>query len=95
MSLSGHAVERWLAVITQMSHQSLKAHYATFLAKMTLIMLVESYSDGSATISGSFGGSVIAPCRLSKEKAHMQLALFGPTQSGCDAAEVSNRASKM
>ena len=73
----------------------LKAHYATFLAKITLIMQVESYSDGSATISGLFGGCVIAPCRLSKEKAHIQLALFGPTQSGCDAAEVSNRASKM
>ena len=73
----------------------LKAHYATFLAKITLIMLVESYSDGSATISGSFGGGVIAPCHLSKEKAHMQLALFGLTQSGCDAAEISNRASKM
>ena len=75
--------------------EELKAHYATFFAKITLIMLVESYSDGSATISGSFGGCVIAPCHLSKEKAHMQLALFGPTQSGCDAAEVSNRASKM
>ena len=73
----------------------LKAHYATFLAKITLSMQVESYADGSASISGSIGGCVIYPCRLSGEKAHMQLALFGPTQSGCDAAEVSNRASKM
>ena len=37
------------------------------------------------------GGCVIYPCRLSSEKAHMQLALFGPTQSGCDAAEVSSK----
>ena len=66
-----------------------------FLAKITLIMQIESYSVGSATISGLFGGCVIAPCRLSKEKAHIQLALFGPTQSGCDAAEVYNRSSKM
>ena len=70
---------------------SLKAHYATFLAKITLSMQVESYADGSASISGSIGGCVIYPCRLSSEKAHMQLALFGPTQSGCDAAEVSSK----
>ena len=31
----------------------LKAHYATFLAKITLSMQVESYADGSASISGS------------------------------------------
>ena len=73
----------------------LKAHYATFLAKITLIMQVESYSDGSTTISGSFGGCFIAPYRFSKEEAKMQLALFGPTPSRCDAAEASKRASKM
>ena len=54
----------------------LKAHYATSFAKMSSIMQVESYSDGSTTISGSFGGCFIAPCRFSKEKANMQLALF-------------------
>ena len=73
----------------------LKAHYATIFAKITLIMQVESRSDRSTTISASFGGCFIAPSRFSKEKANMQLALFGPTQSGCDAAEVSKRASKM
>ena len=69
----------------------LKAHYATFLAKITLSMQVESYADGSASISGLIGGCVIYPCRLSSEKAQMQLDLFGPSQSGCDAAEVSSK----
>jgi hypothetical protein len=70
----------------------LKAHYATFLAKITLSMQVESYADGSASISGSISGCVIYPCRLSSEKAHnMQHDLFGPSQSGCDAAEVSSK----
>ena len=92
--------ENTFAVLTKLeyldiSFNNLKAHYATFLAKITLSMQVESYADGSASISGLIGGCVIYPCRLSSEKAHMQLDLFGPTQSGCDAAEVSNRASKM
>ena len=69
----------------------LKAHYATFLAKMTLSMQVESYADGSASISGSIGGCVIFPCRLYSAKAHMQLDLLGPGHSGCDAAEVSSK----
>ena len=74
---------------------ALKAHYATIVAKITLIMQVESRSDHSRTISGSFDGCFIAPSRFSKEKANMQLALFGTTQSGCDSAEVAYRDSKM
>ena len=41
-------------------------------------MQVESYADGSASISGSIGGCVIFPCGLYSEKAHMQLDVFGP-----------------
>ena len=70
---------------------TLKAHYATFLAKITLSMQVESYADGSASISGSIGGCVIFPFGLYSEKAHMQLDVFGPSASGCDAAEVSSK----
>ena len=70
---------------------SLKAHYATFLAKITLSMQVESYADGSASISGSIGGCVIFPCGLYSEKAHMQLDVFGQSASGCGAAEVSSK----
>ena len=42
---------------------------------LKLSMQVESYADGSASISGSIGGCVIYPCRLSSEKAHMQLTV--------------------
>ena len=87
----GHYLQVGARVLVMDRKGVLKAHYATFLAKITLSMQVESYADGSASISGLIGGCVIYPCRLSSEKAHMQLALFGPTQSGCDATEVSSK----
>ena len=41
-------VETWIPLDMFITFLHLKAHYATFLAKITLSMQVESYADGSA-----------------------------------------------
>jgi hypothetical protein len=54
-----NGLEKSLEIWWTGENEHLKAHYATFLAKITLSMQVESYADGSASISGSILKSIL------------------------------------